>query len=242
MPLANSIKENLLKTDNAQAAMLLEAIFSTGANEWPAFDVVTILGHFMVKEIAIGQSVVRKGLKQLSDLGLLAKRHMMTRRKGRPMIEYRLATLHGMSLKLGVQLHQNENEDSVPEAAYRSVSKYRAALHRGLIARLKGQYSRQFLGERLGVSGRSTYNYEKESDIEVTPQYAYTEKMFGYDVPLAPEKSLSGRFFLAVKRRFLGAWEWVHMPYNRAVLERELSLGHEVYKATQVANFYSIAA
>jgi len=260
----NTIKEELLKLGFAQAAMLLDAIFASGANEWPSFDVQTLLGWFMLQKLPMGNSVVKRGLKDLAKLKLVKTKLIMNRRKGRPMIEYSLMTQIGMANHLGVKLHHEENHDPVPFQAFEAVTKYRGALHRALIFRLQGQYTREFLGKRLGVSGRSTYNYEQGTDI-ISEERLGFERLYRYDIAHAPETKIVGRFFLYVRKIVEMTQEeidleysetapenrhfwtrtkivWVSMPYTRAILERELRLGNECYKAWQVANFYRVAA
>jgi len=260
----NTIKEKLLAMGYAQAAMLLDAIFASDVNQWPSFDVQTLLGWFLWQKLPIGHTVVRRGLKDLAKLKLIKTKLIMNRRKGRPMIEYSLMTSLGMANHLGVKLHHAENHDPVPFEAFKAVTKYRGALHRALFVRLEGAYTREFLGKRLGVSGRTTFNYEQGTDIEVQ-QKLELERLYKGDIAHAPEKKIVGRFFLRVRkivemtedeinekyketapenRHF---WKrtktiWVSMPYTRHILERELRLGNECYKAWQVANYYSIAA
>src|SRR5690606_18640851 len=59
--------------------------------------------------------------------------------------------------------------DELPDEATRSSKQYRVAMHRALVARRPGTYTRRWLGARLGVSGRSVNNYDDEAGVKVTP-------------------------------------------------------------------------
>lgn len=182
----------------------------------------------------MGESILRRGLFDLARLGLFDTYKILSRTKGRPFWNYRPKTERKMAEILGVKLHRDENRDSVPLTAFKSVRDYRAAKHYSFLKRLgKSQLSRRKLGARLGVGGRSTYNYEIGTNIEVEQRIERTP-MWKADIESAPEKKLNQNDFLEVEG--VG-----YMPYTRFILRRELERGHTVYKVKQITNEYRVA-
>lgn len=61
--------------------------------------------------------------------------------------------------------------DKITKTAGSRIRDYRAHLHRAFLSRREGQYSRRWLGRRLGVSERSPIKDEKDiPEIEVQPR------------------------------------------------------------------------
>lgn len=264
MFVSNTIIENLLQQKKARAAMTLDALFAADLNQWPSMDISTILAYLSRSGIAIGESLVRRGLFELSQLGLLTAKPIMTRGKGRPMWSYRIKTVVEMAKVLGVQLHRDENADSVPFDSFKSASAYRGAKHYSLLKRLgTSQLSRKKLGARLGVGGRSTYNYEIGKALTVTHRVERTPLTMA-DLPNAPTTRPKNNVFLEVKierdmtddemralyKDFDESYLLVgnrktsdkrYMPYTQAILARELGRGHSVFKVKQITNEYKVA-
>lgn len=260
----NSIIEKLLQLKKPKAAMTLDALFASDIAAFPGMDISTILHYFRLSGIAMGESNVRRGLFELARLGLLATRKIVTRGKGRPAWEYRAGSRDSMAKVLGVKLHENEASDPVPLTSFKSARAFRGAKHYSLLKRLGiSQLSRKKLGARLGVGGRSTFNYEQGKDLTVIHR-TETEKLSMADVPNAPEKRGKSNVFLEVfferelsleelvnkygefdlnqvtlKREFVR--ESRYMPYTQFILRRELERGHEVYKVKQITNEYRVA-
>jgi len=260
----NSIIEKLLQLKKSQAAMTLDALFASDMHTWQGFEISTILAYFRLSGLPIGESIVRRGLYDLSRLGLLTASKVMNRAKGRPMYSYQPKSTDEIASKLGVKLHYKEASDAIPFHAFKSARAYRASKHYSFLARLgKSRLSRKKLGERLGVGRRTTANYEIDTDIQVI-QKLEMDKLTPADIPFAPKKRISGKFFLYVERvremtedeldelykdfdpsyKLIGRrkkTEWVKLPYTAFLLKRELERGHTVYKAWQSTNEYQIA-
>jgi hypothetical protein len=88
--------------------------------------------------------------------------------RGRPEKRYLIPSAEQLCALLGVK---DTWSDPIQPGDLASSTKYRGAIHRGLIERKPGQYGRGFLGGRLGVSGRTTAKYDVQHQIEATPQY-----------------------------------------------------------------------
>lgn len=259
----NSIIEKLLQLKKPKAAMTLDALFASDIVRFPSMDISTILHYFRLSGVAMGESNVRRGLFDLAQLGLLTTRKIMSRTKGRPSWEYRAGTVSGMAKVLGVKLHETEASDAVPLTSFKSARAYRASKHYGLLKRLGiSQLSRKKLGARLGVGGRSTFNYEQGLALTVIHR-TDSQKMSMADVASAPLVRGKSNIFLEVfferelsleelaekyqdfdlnqvtlKREFVR--ESRYMPYTQFILRRELERGHEVYKVKQITNEYRV--
>lgn len=260
----NTFTENLMQRKKTQAAMVLDSLFAADLQAWPSMDFSTIKHYLKMSGIVMGESILKKGLYDLAQIGVLALRKIMTRAKGRPAWNYRIKSLADIALILGVKLHQNEAKDAIPLTSFKSAKAYRAGKHYGLLKRLGvSQLSRKKLGARLGVGGRSTFNYEIGMDLTVTQRTERHELTIA-DVPHAPEKRLNANVFLEVEieremtedelrivyKDFDEAYllignrktkETRYMPYTRYILKRELELGHKVYKVKQITNEYRVA-
>jgi hypothetical protein len=57
----------------------------------------------------------------------------------------------------------------------KSTKAFRAALHKAFIKLYPGEHARKTLGDRLGVTGKTTQAYDKLEGIEVTPNYKRTK-------------------------------------------------------------------
>lgn len=261
----NAIIENLLQQKKAQAAMVLDALFSTDAITLHSIEISSILHYFKLCEIPMGESILRKGLFDLARLGLFSTYKVMTRGKGRPFWNYAPKTTEIMARILGVKIHRDENRDSIPKSAYKSVRAFRGGKHYSMLARLGTSYlSRKKLGARLGVGGRSTFNYEEKMRLTVLPRFDRV-KMSLSDVAFAPEKRLNANVFLEVEyerdmtedelRKVYKDFDESYLlvgnrktkdtkklPYTQYFLRRELEAGNTVHRLKQITNEYIVAA
>jgi len=259
----NTIKEYLLQNEYSHAALVLDALAASGAVEWQICTISDTLKWFVLQGIDMLASLLRKGIKQLIELGLLGTQIVLSKKRGRPFLAYRLPSFEAIASQLGLKLHAKENHHAVSLESFVSVRAYRAGLHRAYIAsNQKKQISRAFLGQRLGVKARSTYNYEQKTDIIAKPQYDM-KLLSSTEILKLPTHKTSSKFFLYVKfERPMTedeknrAYAWVSeearkslhpttmderkMPLVRYLALREQRLGHDVYLAWQTANQYLI--
>lgn len=232
----NSIKEALLQIKLGQAALVLELIAYLQLGFSQSLDFGTIQGMASLQNIAIDESMIRRGLRQLVKHGLASWRPIRLKKRGRPSVEYRIASFEGMAKMLGIQLHAQENHDSPSESGFSSLKNFRRGLYYAFIKRAGGKYSRRFLGARLGVGKRSTWNYEQGTDIRVTHNWDNEELSFA-SIKFAPKTRQNGKFFIV-------SWdsEWKKQevyPYTEFILRRELSRGQRVFKTWQSTNSYA---
>lgn len=234
----NSIKEALLQIKLGQAAMVLELIAFLGLGFSHALDFATIKGMASLESVEIDESMIRRGLHQLVKHGLASWRPIRLKTRGRPMIEYKIGSFEGMAKMLGIQLHAKEHSDSPGESGFSSLKNFRKGLYIAFIKRAPGKYSRRFLGSRLGVGKRTTWNYEQGTEITVIHNWDNEELTFA-SLKFAPKTRRSDKFFII-------SWdtEWKEQkvyPYTEFILRRELSRGRRVFKTWQSTNNYAIA-
>jgi hypothetical protein len=194
----------------------------------------------------------------------LGTQTVLSKRRGRPFLAYILPSFEAMASKLGLKLHDKENHHEVQLSAFVSVRAYRAGLHRSyILANNKKRMSRAFLGSRLGVGKRSTYNYEQKTDIIATEQ-TETRILDHTEILKLPKHKTSSKYFLIseYQRPMTDeekdvAFAWVSpesrksfhpmktvtlkLPLIRFLAMREQRLGRTVYLAWQGTNEYKIA-
>lgn len=235
----NSIKEALLQIKLGNAAMVLELIAFLGLGFSHSLDFATIQGMASLQNVAIDESRIRRGLFLLVKYGLASWRPMRLKTRGRPGIEYKIASFENMAKMLGIKLHLHENQDSPGQDGFSSLKNFRKGLYREYIRIRPGKYSRRFLGARLGVGKRTTWTYDQELDISVTHNWDNEELSFA-SIKFAPKIRQNGKFFIQ-------SWDAEFKkqeiyPYTEFILRRELSRGRRVFKAWQSTNGYSVAA
>lgn len=248
----------------------------TGYNTIPlSFDALGLVGYkagdcFTVKEalerfaqagIQLSSDALRKGLKAARSLGLLATRIHNNKQRGAPVTLYRLSSMQLIAEKLGVVIGAI---DTLTRKAVSSLKNYCAHLHHEFIKRVPGTYGRTWLGNRLGKSARSTYNYEKQfDDIEVIPQFLETPITWA-DIDTIPELPESGPVYLRVWREvpytpeeiaertqhIAPAWRSLiqsdtylkqfKLPFSQYFVRRELAAGNFCERVQQSANYYRV--
>lgn len=256
----NAIREHLLQNHAGHAAMVLDALALAGYKSGDELSVSSAMLNFAAEGIQMSAYALRKGLEQLRELKLLACRTYNNRLRGAPVTIYRLSPMNLIAEKLGVVI---KAFDKITKAAVSRIRDYRAHLNRAFIARRDGEYSRDFLGARLGVSGRATYNYEKDfPEIEVKPRFLETQITWE-NLDVLPREKSAGPVFLRIcvevplteaeiAERY-GAvnpvWRPIlhntrseerRFPALRAIAVKLLREGHEIYMVRQQTNYYRV--
>lgn len=257
---ANAIREHLLQHRAEHAAMVLDALALAGYQAGNELSVATALLNFAGEGIEMTAYALRKGLRQLQQLGLIAWRVYNNKKRGAPVTIYRLSPMKLIAEKLSVVMGAF---DKITKAAVSHIRDYRAHLHRAFLARRDGEYSRRWLGARLGVSGRATYNYEKDfDDIQVTPRFHETEITWD-NLDLLPFERIEGPVFLRIfievplteaeiAERYAAVspiWRSIlhktrieehRFPAIRAIAVKLLRDGHTVDMIRQLSNYYRV--
>jgi hypothetical protein len=121
-----------------------------------------------------------------------------------------------------------------------SLTRYRQALHHEFIRRAPGIYSRAFLGQRLGVSERTTRNYDHQVGIRAIRRLSKENLLW---FPDWQEKVASGTRGLNWLRVYYKDGRFVDAPLMAGIAMRHLwKAGVQgVYFVTQKCNRYVYA-
>jgi hypothetical protein len=157
--LPNSLREAFLQRDMGDVSLLLDAIYLAGWRPGRRFTRHK-LRIFLSRHYNIPHYVIQKALTS----GLFAFKHIHTKAKGRPEKLYTLPYLMPLVNHYAKGLWTPS--DKLYPADFDNVKAYRIAIHRALIERHPGTYSRQFLGRRIGVSKRTVRTYDNLAGIK----------------------------------------------------------------------------
>lgn len=234
----NTIKEALLQLNLGHAAVILELISYLGFAPGERFTFVELFDQARVQEVDTNQNLIRRGLTELVKHRLLSWRPIASEGRGRPTMQFSMGSWFGIAWTLGIELKNNEHCDSPGEDGFSSLKNYRKGLFYTFIKNRPGKYSRRFLGGRLGVGKRSTWNYQQGTDIKVIYNWD-DEELNIISIKFAPKTRQNGKFF--IKSYDPSFTEEKVLPYTEFILRRELSQGRRVFKTWQSTNEYKVA-
>lgn len=234
----NSIKEAMLQINLGNAAMVLELMALLGYFAGDNLSFSALIDLAQLEGIPTSPGIIRRGLAQLVKHGLIAWRPVRTKTPGRPTLEYKMASWFSIAKMLGIELRAQEHCDSPGENGFKSLKNYRKGLYYTYIKLRPGKYSRRFLGARLGIKKRTTWNYEQGTDIRITHNWDNEELGF-FSLKYAPKTKQYDKFFIV-------SWDSEFkdkkvLPYTEFILRRELSQGRRVFKTWQTTNDYQAA-
>ena len=151
----------------------------------------------------------------------------------RPARIYILPSNADLCTRLGVR---PTDSDSLNRDDLRASRRLRVALHRALIARRPGMYSRRYLASRLGVTVRTLQTYHRDAGVKVQPMYL--EQVVGWhnlDTLLVTDRAdvPAGRLFLADERG-------KRYPPLRPLAMRLLGQGRALKLVRQDVNYYFV--
>jgi hypothetical protein len=163
--LPNSVREALLGADLGDSALLLDAMIRCRYKTGKIFTRKQLLDSLRENGLKVPDGVIQRGLdEKVFVVGKILA--LGTKRRGRPTLAYHMPAIADLvrTWCWGV----DTASDRLCETDFVSLKAYRIALHREFINRDPGDYSRAFLGRRLGVSEATTRNYDKLAGITVT--------------------------------------------------------------------------
>ena len=181
--LTTDIRECLLQQRATTAARILDILYLSGVKPG---DIVTAQQVWeKCKPYDISLNTVYRVLNKYSHSGngmgleifaifspfysfqhVIREDHAKKYRRGRREIKYRIPTLEELENKLAVA-QKIRHYDPISSRALRENKLYRAEVHAAMPKRRPGNYSRRFLGERIGVSSKTTRNYDKMVNLEI---------------------------------------------------------------------------
>lgn len=174
--LPNAIREALLEKKLTLVARALDALLSAGFHAGDAFSVKQLVAAGISQRTAyrvVGEQIDDANIfcqilpLQLTSIGY--PDNLAKNKRGRPTTYYTVPSTSELAALLGVPTDRIFEGDELPDEATRSSKAYRVAMYRALVARRPGTYTRRWLGERLGVWGRSVRRYDDEAGVKVTP-------------------------------------------------------------------------
>ena len=150
---------------------------------------------------------------------------------GRPSTYYRLPDSESLARRIGLT---TSPADALSADDLASPKTYRRALHRELIKRRPGSYSRGWLAERLGVSKWTSRRYEAGLNIVVHPMYIEQPLRWTNVESIVPRtiEDVSPGTFLETQ-------DGKRYPPLRAIAMRLLDTGHKVVHKTRTVNHYT---
>lgn len=157
--LPNSVREALLQVGQGEAALVIDALLYCGFTAGKAFTFQKAVAKLGELGFSTSTALVRRGLNS----GVFAAERLQTQRAGRPTKIYTMPEVSALA-----KAYANgaiSAADPLEIIDMHSLTRYRQALHREFIRRAPGIYSRAFLGQRLGVSERTTRNYDRRVGI-----------------------------------------------------------------------------
>ena len=152
--LPNSLREALLQQKLGEAALLLDALLCCGYIPNKRFTFRKVFDKLREMGFNLAQGLVRRALNS----GLFKCVALQTGQRGRPEMLYFMPNIGKLVGEYaGGKMVAT---DTLTVADMQNLRLFRQALHRELIRRAPGIYSRQFLARRLGIGKRSTRNYD----------------------------------------------------------------------------------
>jgi hypothetical protein len=238
------------KTSNHISTELREALIKAGhTNLSRLLDVFYLLGWLPGKEFSrkevyaninniLSTKTIRNATDQLGNycpfippFSLQLNQKEKKGKKSRPPKIFMVPDANEISMKLGVQ---QKNFEIMDPSKIRSVSNYRAEVYAALPNRKPGMYSRKLLASRIGVSIRTSRNYDKKAGLKVTPNITRNEMTID-DLLQLPEKLFEKRDY----RTWLqDERNQKYPPIKRSIEMIAKNGGGKVYRCVQLANSY----
>jgi hypothetical protein len=242
--LPTAISEALLQHDLAIVARVLTALLQAGVKSGE------LITAKQIQAAGIGLSTAYRALTATIDqwvifsridhvTSLISDRNLCNpgkNKKGRPTASYTMPSLDELARRLGVTARHGDKP--LPPSALTSNKAYRVAMYHALIERRPDQYLRQWLGKRLGVSGASTYRYDKPAGVQALPQWT-SEELTPASIEGFAESVQGGEKIIDASGK---VW-----PSNRECLQRALNHSQQTTGRAVVTlqkrkpNYYKLA-
>lgn len=227
--LPNTVREKLLQTGRGEASLVLDMAYRIGFREGDEFTAAKLIQRVWKAGIRASPYLLRRALHD----SVFGHRKAENVGRGRPTIIYKLPSIE--YLVTHVAAGEWGFADTIAKEDMHSLSDYRAGLHREFIARAPGQYPRAFLAERLGVTRKTTANYDKKWSITVSAAYDDVALGFSDLETLPPSRTKERSRWLIAFRDGDAARA---LPYIQSLAAKLLYQGYTVIARTQQANVY----
>lgn len=228
--LPNTLRERLLALAKGEAALVFDAMLYAGLVPGRWYSRRKILAALRKVGIETSPELVRRGLNS----GVFGRGRLVAGR-GRPESLYFLPFPETVMSSYGLELWLRCDQVAAPDFA--SLTDYRIALHRELIRRRPGIYSRKFLASRLGIGKRTTRNYDRRAGIIAEQRFQH-EPLTRDNWKAKLERAKIGHQWLRVENWQTG--EIKNYP-AKLVIGRRLQGTPAIFTLiTQLANHYFV--
>jgi hypothetical protein len=236
--LSTEAREILSQRKMTSQARLLDALYAAQAKAG-AFYPVKYAAE-LLKPLDISQSAIYRAITMCNDGSFrffpsnydVKKKGEKTGTGGRAG-QFYLPSPGEVEKDLGIgAIHQHF--DPLPAHAFASNKSYRAEVHASFIRREPGQYTRKRLGNRLGVTGKTTKNYDTLTGIVASPRFR-RELLQENEISRLPEKreAIPGNVWLEDENGTKYA------PVKKGARKAQKNGAKEIFQVTRLANFYS---
>jgi hypothetical protein len=175
-----------------------------------------------------GNAVSQKNSpNKIKQCFLIAGKNQEKPRGGRPHYVYQMPTNKEMCRILNVKM---THSDVLERADFGSARQTRMALHRELIKRRKGSYSKFWLAARLGICQRTIYAYTRLLPIHSRAMFIETTVHWKTVEHLPLDEPLRGAFLQTAQGK--------RYPALRQIACRLLARREKICLKQQTANFY----
>ncbi len=245
--LSTETREALLRSGLASAARVLDILYQSGCTPGEALSIAEIADACARYTVALS-SIYRVVSTQIEDDGkdnfsqkvpsylfqqVLDGKKEKNKDRGRTPAKYILPEPAHIAKLMKIQSSGRQHYDPMQEQALQSIKNYRAEVHAAFVRRFPGMYTRAWLGERIGVCGRTIYTYDNLVDIQVTPNHKRQE-LDAFAAACLPDK-----------RRDAPGNQWLEddfgnrFPPVRRAAEMLLRRGLQVWLVKRLANTYA---
>jgi len=197
LALSTETREALIKSGLSTIARLYDALYLAGFTPGESFtiqDAMELCKPLGISQWAIRQTIAKDAERNnyLYFFPPLTLQHSQPEKntnnskRGPKDKIYKLLSPPEVAELAGVGGRMYHHYDPMPAENLAKISTYRAEVYAALPKRLPGNYSRQRLASRLGVTTRTTQNYDEIAGVKVTARYDKKE-MEIEDIEQLPE-------------------------------------------------------
>lgn len=253
--LPNSVREALLQRKMTYLVRTLEGLAASGIREGQKFSTQQV--EKLLKGL-VGRDSIHKALKSMVNdqpifervfpvnpfqtakavaratpqlnnkkCSLLPKKNQEKPQGGRPEHYYKMPSINDLCLSLKVDLSAS---DPLERTDLSSAHKTRMAIHRELIKRRPGQYTRRWLASRLGVTKPTINRYNRLIPIHSRPVYTETIISWSNIERLPFDEPLQGAFLQTIQGK--------KYPALRIIASMLLTKGTYIGLKEQGGNYY----
>jgi hypothetical protein len=225
--LPNTLRERLLALGKGEIALLMDALLFCGLRPGRRYTRRQIEAAFQENDIRMSPGLIWRALSSL-----VFRRDYLIKSRGRPEILYRMPFPDELRAEYGVE--QWLAVDELVATDFESLRSYRLALHRELIRRRPGEYSRAMLAHRLGIGKRTTANYDKVLGVTVEQQLS-EKRLWDRRFASLVAEAKRGKSWLKVVQANTGQVQ--KMPVKTGIFHKWFDT-REIYLVTQKVNRY----